>query len=84
MHANEPRGVALYNSLGKRFLKTLKPVQVRRCIYLQLNDTTMLNGALEKLEHLRQGIMHEFGTDLGKTWQKKFLGSTLVIVDTDM
>ena len=35
---------------------------------------TMLNGALEKLEHLQQGITHEFGTDLAKTWQKNFLG----------
>ena len=53
---------------GKHFLQTL---QVRRGIYLQLNDTTILNGTLEKLEHLRQG--NEIGTSLGKTWQKKFL-----------
>ena len=51
MCANEPRGVALYSSSGKRFLQTLQPVQVRSDIYLQLNDTTMLNGGLEKLEH---------------------------------
>ena len=32
----------------------------------------MLKGALEKLEHLRQDITHEFGTNLSKTWKNKF------------
>ena len=35
----------------------------------------MFNGALEKLEHLRQDITHEFGTSLGKFWHNFFLGS---------
>ena len=37
-----------------------------------LNGTNMLKGALEKLEHLRQDITHEFGTNLSKTWKNKF------------
>ena len=44
---------------------TLQPVQVRRVICMQLNGTSMLNGAPEKLESLWQDITHEFGTSLG-------------------
>ena len=30
------------------------------------SHTTLLNGALEKLEHLQRGITQEFGTILGQ------------------
>ena len=60
-HAQVPRGVALYNLCA---LQTLQPVQVRREVRLQLNGTSMFNGALEKLEHLRQDVTHEFRTRL--------------------
>ena len=60
------RGVPLYNFSGERVLETLQPVQVRRVICLQFNDihvhASMFNSALEKLEHMRQHITHEFGT----------------------
>ena len=45
-----------------------------RVICLQLNGASMFNGTPEKLEYLWQDITHEFGTSLGKTWQKKVLG----------
>ena len=46
------RGVPLYNFSGERFFETLQPAQVIRVICLQFNKISMLNSALEKMEHL--------------------------------
>ena len=77
MHANMLRGVPLYNFSGERFLETLQPVQVRAVICLQFNDISMFNSALEKLEHMRKHIMHEFGTYHGMSCQEFFIGWAL-------
>ena len=71
MHAQVPRGVALYYLWGNTFYKLF--IQVKSDMP-ELNGTSMFNVALEKLEYLQQDITHEFGTSLGKTWQKIFLG----------
>ena len=74
------RGVPLYNFSGERVLETLQPVQVRRVICLQLNDISMFNSALEKLEHMRQHITHEFGTCHGMSCQDYFVGEGVPIM----
>ena len=68
------RGVPLYNFSGERILETCQPGQVR-VICLQFNDIhiSMFNSALEKLEHMRQHITHEFGTCHGMSCQDYFV-----------
>ena len=43
---------------------------------MQLNGTSIFNGALEKLEHLRQDVTHE-EQDLARLGEKNFLGADI-------
>ena len=64
----------LYNFSGERVFETLQPVQVRRVICLQFNDISMTYSALEKVNHMRTHITHEFGTNHGMSCQDFFAG----------
>ena len=62
------RGVPLYNFSGELFFETLQPAQVRRVICLQFNKISMLNSALEKMEHLSRKNLEQIMASLEKNF----------------